>query len=35
MKTEAQLTVGQKFKLKVYASQTLSLSAEESRTFYL
>jgi len=33
MKTEAKLTtVEQQFKLKVYASQTLSLSAEESRT---
>ena len=32
MKTENQLTVEQEFKLKVYASQTQSLSAEESRT---
>ena len=31
MKTEAQLTVEQKFKLKVYAGQTQSLSAECSR----
>jgi hypothetical protein len=31
MKTEAKLTVEQELKLKVYASQTLSLSAEESR----
>jgi hypothetical protein len=31
MKTEAHLTVEQEFKLKVYASQTLSVSAKESR----
>jgi hypothetical protein len=31
MKTEAQLTVEQEFKLKVYATQTQSLSAEEAR----
>jgi hypothetical protein len=31
MKTEAHLTVEQEFKLKVYASQTRSLSAKQSR----
>ncbi|MEG4166505.1 MULTISPECIES: NblA/ycf18 family protein [unclassified Microcoleus] len=31
MKTETSLTVEQQFKLKVYANQTLSLSAEQSR----
>ncbi|MEG4576973.1 NblA/ycf18 family protein [Microcoleus sp. N3A4] len=31
METETSLTVEQQFKLKVYANQTLSLSAEESR----
>ena len=31
MKTEAKLTVEQEFKLKVYATQTQSLSAEEAR----
>ncbi|MEG3988928.1 NblA/ycf18 family protein [Microcoleus sp. S28C3] len=31
MKNETSLTVEQQFKLKVYANQTLSLSAKESR----